>query len=114
MIRRIKVLASAIQDDLVEEPPATDTDCASSEDAGLEVLVRNAIRQEVAQHDGGRVWQVLSRRVRGPFGALAVEEPAMCGAYMPIFTETSADSGRQPDAMRHSLFRTAEATFSMR
>jgi hypothetical protein len=103
-----------MQEDILGDTQVTADNGKITEDAGLDVLVRNAMRQEVQQHDGGHVWQQLKKRVRGPFGALAVEEPAMCGSYMPIFTEASDDASRQPDSMRHSLFRTAEATFSMR
>ena len=34
----------------------------------------------------------------------------MCGSSMPFFAESSEEAVRQPDSMRHSLFRTAEAT----
>lgn len=114
MIRRIRVMSSTLQDDLLDESPAIQDDCAEAEDTGLDLLVRHAIRQEAVSHDGGHVWQKLSSRVKGPFGSLAIEEPAMCGSSMPFFAESSEEAVRQPDSMRHSLFRTAEATFSLR
>jgi len=113
MIRRIRALSSALQ-----EPPTGAASCEEEvevvEDPGLELLVRNAIRHEVAAHDGGHVWQRLSKRVRGPFGCIAIEEPAMRGFAMPLIGETAEPAEPRPESMRHSLFRTAEATFSLR
>jgi hypothetical protein len=114
MIRPIRVIASAIQEESLEDASPTEDGCAASEDSGLDLLVRHAMQQEVASHDGGRVWQKLSRRVKGPFGSIAIEEPAMRGQSMPIIAESVEPVDRQPDSMRHSLFRTTEATFSMR
>ena len=114
MIRPIRVIASAMQEELLEDDSVTGDDCCTSEDSGLDLLVRHAIHQEVTSHDGGHVWQKLSRRVKGPFGSIAIEEPALRGQPMPVLAHSQEPVDRQPDSLRHSLFRTAEATFSMR
>jgi hypothetical protein len=114
MIPHIRVIASAIQDDLREDAPVCENVCEAADDPGLDVLVRHAIHQEVSSHDAGHVWQKLSRRVAGPFGRIAIEEPALRGRSMPFLSHSLDHSECRPDSMRHSLFRTAEATFSMR
>jgi hypothetical protein len=114
MIPRIRVIASAIQEEFAVDAPEQEELCAVSEDSGLDYLVRHAIQQELSSHDGEHVWHRLSRRVRGPFGSMAIEEPAMRGRTMPIPGESAQQTESRPDSMRHSLFRTAEATFSMR
>jgi hypothetical protein len=114
MIPPIRVIPSIVEDNLSYDAPEVQGDGAPVEDPGLDVLVRHAIRQELASHDGGQVWQKLSSRVKGPFGSIAIEEPALRGRSMPILTDSTEGAERRPDSMRHSLFRTAEATFSMR
>jgi hypothetical protein len=114
MIRPIRVIASAIQEELDGISSEMPGDCAQADDPDLDLLVRHAVRQELASHDGGQVWQQLSKRVKGPFGSMAIEEPAHRGRPMPVLTDSTEGAERQPDSMRHSLFRTAEATFSMR
>jgi hypothetical protein len=114
MIRPIRAIATALQDEMSGVVPCTDSACPEHGDEDLDVLVRHAFRQEAVSHDAKHVWTRLSRRVRGPFGALAIEEPAMRGDTMPVISEAPSRDDSRPDSMRHSLFRTAEATFSMR
>ena len=114
MIRPIRAIATALQDEMSDVAACPDCACPEHGDEDLEVLVRHAFRQEPVSHDAKHVWTRLSRRVRGPFGALAIEEPALRGDAMPVSSEASGPADSRPDSMRHSLFRTAEATFSMR
>jgi hypothetical protein len=114
MIRPIRAIAAALQDGLLEDTPEIDGHCPAADDHDLDALVRHAFRHEAVSHDPKNVWKRLSGRVRGPFGAIAIEEPAMRGESMPVLAESVEPAGGQPDSMRHSLFRTAEATFSMR
>jgi hypothetical protein len=114
MIRPIRAIATALQDEISDVAVCPDCACPEHGDEDLEVLVRHAFRQEPVSHDAKHVWTRLSRRVRGPFGALAIEEPAMRGDTMPVISEAPDMADSRPDSMRHSLFRTAEATFSMR
>jgi hypothetical protein len=114
MMCPIRGVSLPVQDVVPEDLAEAVDDRTTAEDPGLDVLVRHAIRQELASHDGGRVWKQLSKRVKGPFGSIAVEEPALRGLSMPRFEDSPQTADLRPDSMRHSLFRTAEATFSMR
>jgi hypothetical protein len=41
----------------------------------FEFLLRHALSTTAAEPDGGKVWQHLARKMRGPFGAPALEGP---------------------------------------
>lgn len=113
MIPPIRIIASAIEDQVSDDPTGEELGECSS-DPEIDILVRHAVHQELVAHEAGHIWQKLSRRVKGPFGNIAVEEPAMRGQSMPVIATAGETPDRRPDSMRHSLFRTAEATFSMR
>ena len=46
-----------------------------SSDDEFEFLLRHALSTSSAEPDGGKVWQHVARKMRGPFGAPALEGP---------------------------------------
>jgi hypothetical protein len=122
MIRRIRELAETLGEDLAGEMQS-DVSFAgvegeiAEEDRELDVLVKHAMRgTHWLEHDPKRVWQRLSERVRGPFGSMAVEEPANIGSEMPLPQD---HAGAEPydapsDARRHSVIRLSELAYPVR
>jgi hypothetical protein len=43
----------------------------------FELLLRHALSAAAAEPDGGKVWQHVARKMRGPFGAPALEGPGL-------------------------------------
>jgi hypothetical protein len=85
MIRRIRELAETLGEEL-DTTTGSDgiEDSMDEEDRALDLLVKHAMSgTHWLEHDPKRVWQRLSERVRGPFGSMAVEEPANLGSEMP-------------------------------
>lgn len=120
MIRRIRELAETIGEDL-----AADTDPnlemmdegAVEEDKALDLLVKHAMAgTNWLEHDPKRVWQRLSERVRGPFGGMAIEEPANMGSSMPLPQDhVSGEAYDAPtDSRRHLLTRLTDMAFGSR
>jgi hypothetical protein len=114
MIRHIR----DFQDDYQSgESPEEDVEEMAQEDRALDVLVKHAMQgTNWLEHDPKRVWQRLSERVRGPFGSMAVEEPANLGTEMPLPQESPATEvyDATSDARRHSLYRLTDVTFPVR
>jgi hypothetical protein len=50
-------------------------DTPSAIDREFEFLLKHALADAPAQPDGGKVWQQIARKMRGPFGAPALEGP---------------------------------------
>jgi hypothetical protein len=88
------------------------------EDRNLDVLVKHAVRStNWLEHDPKQVWQQLSARVRGPFGNLAIEQPANLGSSdmpYPEQYEKNEVKDTQPDIRRHSMYRLANEPYSLR
>jgi hypothetical protein len=109
MIRRIRELAAALHEDSSEAQRQLEAEHADyddeDEDPALDLLVKNAVRSNWLEHDPKGVWKQLKERVRGPFGQLAVEEPALAGEPMPLAFEGHENVDRTPESMRYSFFR---------
>jgi hypothetical protein len=118
MIRRFREIAASIQEDFADDlralGPQEEEEIETEEDPGLDLLVKNAIRSNWLEHDPKQVWQQLSERVRGPFGSMAVEEPAMRGQSMPFTVDSTAHNNDRPEKMRHSFFRLSDSVFPQR
>ena len=120
MIRRIKEIAASlpyISEELYGLGGPNDGN--EDDDPGLELLVKNAVRAERKseswlEHDPRKVWKELSARVRGPFGQMAVEEPAMAGAQMPLALERADEVDNRPEVMRHRFFRLSDTVMTQR
>jgi len=115
MIRRIRELAASLQgdmDDLLSGQ--VDLDQYEADDPALELLVRNAARDNWLEHDPRRVWKQLHERVRGPFGQVAVEEPALAGQTMPVASDNVASGDQRPEVMRHRFFRLSDSVIPQR
>jgi len=76
--------------------------------------VKNAVRSNWLEHDPKGVWKQLKERVRGPFGQLAVEEPALVGEPMPLSFEGHETVDRTPESMRYSFFRLSDSVVPQR
>jgi hypothetical protein len=109
MIHRIRELAASFQgeltDDLRVAIQAQDAGLEDEDDSGLDLLVKNAVRENWLEHDPRRVWKELSERVRGPFGRIAVEEAALAGQSMPLAYESDDVNQQTPEQVRHRYFR---------
>ena len=109
MIRRIREIAASLQeeltDDLLDAMQVQDAGLDERDDPGLDLLVKNAVRENWLEHDPRRVWKELSERVRGPFGRIAVEEAALAGQAMPLSYEGADVNEQTPEQARHRLFR---------
>jgi len=120
MIRRIRELAETIGEDLAAdvEPGAEMLDEQTmEEDRALDMLVKHAMSgTHWLEHDPKRVWARLSERVRGPFGGMAIEEPANMGSSMPLPQDHAvAEQYDAPtDARRHVLTRLTDMAFPAR
>lgn len=118
MIRRIRQLAAALHEDITDDLRAIgsqiDGEAEPDDDPGLDLLVKNAVRSNWLEHDPRRVWQQLSERVRGPFGQMAVEQPALAGLAMPLTHESEAVNERTPERMRHGIFRLSDGVLPQR
>ncbi len=122
MIRRIRDLAESLGEDLAGDLPPGEAmleveDEMDEEDRAIDVLVKHAMHGTPwLQHDPKAVWQRLSERVRGPFGSMAVEEPANIGTEMPLPQDSSsAEQYDAPsDARRHSFYRLTDVAFPVR
>ncbi len=105
MIRRIRELAVSLHDDPSADSMGHSASAESIEeeyeDPGLDVLVKNAVRSNWLEHDPRHVWKQLSERVRGPFGQMAVEEPALAGQPMPLAFDSPEEVGTTPEMARH-------------
>jgi hypothetical protein len=112
MIRRIRELAAALHDETAGDLRALEQEdfdyIEDEEDRALDVLVKNAVRSNWLEHDPKKVWKQLKERVRGPFGQLAVEEPALVGEPMPLTFEGREVVDRTPESMRYSFFRLSD------
>jgi hypothetical protein len=109
MIRRIREIAASLQgelsDDFLLAMQDQAGDLEDEEDPGLDLLVKNAVRENWLEHDPRRVWKQLSERVRGPFGGIAVEEAALAGRSMPLAFESNDVNEQTPELVRHRFFR---------
>jgi len=118
MIRRIRELAAALHDDSSEGQRAFDQECSENDeeddDPALDLLVKNAVRSNWLEHDPKGVWKQLKERVRGPFGQLEVEEPALVGEPMPLSFEGHETVDRTPESMRYSFFRLSDSVVPQR
>ena len=112
MIRRIREIAASLQsdlgDDLRDAMQVQDADPDEEDDPGLDLLVKNAVRENWLEHDPRRVWKELSERVRGPFGRIAVEEAALAGQSMPLAYESDDVNEQTPELVRHRFFRMSD------
>ncbi|HST06097.1 MAG TPA: hypothetical protein VLQ48_15390 [Chloroflexia bacterium] len=88
------------------------------EDRNLDMLMKHAVRStNWLEHDPKQVWQRLSQRVRGPFGNIAIEEPANLGSSEMPFPEQYERvdaTDTRPDARSHSLYRLANEAYTLR
>ena len=116
MIHRIREFAASLQGDIddLRSLSQQEIDLDEDEDPGLELLVKNAVRDNWLEHDPRRVWKQLSERVRGPFGQVAVEEPALAGQPMPIVSESIEATDQRPEMMRHRFFRLSDSVIPQR
>jgi hypothetical protein len=116
MIHRIRELAASLQGDIDDLRTLTqqEIDQDDDEDPGLELLVKNAVRENWLEHDPRRVWKQLSERVRGPFGQVAVEVPALAGQPMPIAQHSAETDDQRPEVMRHRFFRLSDSVIPQR
>lgn len=117
MIRRIRELAETLGEDLDGATGSDLEDCMDEEDRALDVLVKHAMSgTHWLEHDPKRVWQRLSERVRGPFGSMAVEEPAHLGSEMPLPQDMASSEpyDAPADARRHSMHRLTDVAFNVR
>jgi hypothetical protein len=118
MIRRIRELAASLHEDSVDDLQALEQQQTNNDDEevdlALDVLVKNAVRASWLEHDPKRVWKQLRERVRGPFGQLAVEEPALAGEPMPLAFEGHESVDRTPESMRYSFFRLSDSVVPQR
>ena len=109
MIRRIRELAASLPGELAEDireaMQPQESDSEDEDDAGLDLLVKNAVRDNWLEHDPRRVWKELSERVRGPFGRIAVEGAALAGQSMPLAYESEEVNEQTPELTRHRYFR---------
>ncbi|MDQ3930878.1 MAG: hypothetical protein M3328_17245 [Chloroflexota bacterium] len=77
---------------------------ASDAEESLDLLVKHALKAHTPQTPApntNNVWSKLSRRVRGPFGKLAVEGPEGSGSEMEVLGPMGApfsvgDESRSP------------------
>jgi len=118
MIRRFRELAASLHEDISDDLHSLGMQQGSveedEEDAALDLLVKNAVRSNWLEHDPRGVWKRLKERVRGPFGQLAVEEPALAGEPMPIAFEDKEKVDRTPESMRYSFFRLSDNVMPQR
>ena len=122
MIHRIRELAETLGEDLAGEMQSGGTvsegeDDMPEEDRALDVLVKHAMHgTHWLEHDPRAVWQRLRERVRGPFGSMAIEEPANIGMSMPLPQDhVGSEVYDSPsDSRRHSHFRLSDATYPVR
>ncbi|MEO5952606.1 MAG: hypothetical protein ABIQ44_09100 [Chloroflexia bacterium] len=120
MIRRIREFAETLGEDLaadVDPDPELLDAAAVEEDKALDMLVKHAMSgTHWLEHDPKRVWQRLSARVRGPFGGMAIEEPANMGSSMPLPQDHSTNEvyDSPNDARRHILTRLTDMAFPSR
>lgn len=120
MIHRIRELAASLHEGLADDLRALNVQQQDEEDEDpepdhdLELLLKHAARSSSWEHDPRSVWKQLSARVMGPFGSMAVEEPALMGQMMPMSSETAEVTGQSPEALRHSFFRLSEGAFPAR
>jgi hypothetical protein len=84
MIRRIRLSAAPCRCRNAEELLATfkafeESGEGLDPDEGLDMLVKNALVAKPMETDsrGGHVWQQLTRKMKGPFGAPALEAPGV-------------------------------------
>jgi hypothetical protein len=117
MIRRIRMLAASLHEDLSDAQrglSASESALDEDDDPGLDLLVKNAVRSNWLEHDPRRVWKQLSERVRGPFGRMAVEEPALAGEPMPMAFEGHDAPERNSEPVRYRHFLLTEGVISQR
>jgi hypothetical protein len=117
MIRRIKMLAASLQEDLADDLlglNAVESTDDEEGDPGLDLLVKNAVRSNWLEHDPRRVWKKLSERVRGPFGQMAVEEPALVGEPMPLAYEALEANEYSPEPVRYRHFLLSDSVIPQR
>ena len=116
MIRRIKEMAETLGEDLAGDM-RTETEEDMEEDRALDLLVKHAMHgTHWLEHDPRAVWQKLRERVRGPFGSMAIEEPALIGTEMPLPQDYQGAEAYDapPDARRHSLYRLSDVAYPVR
>ena len=138
MIRRIRAIAASSPGELVGEifsgligPEGAVNDELAEADPSLDLLVKNAMRDaSSAEPDAPRIWQQLRNKVKGPFGRIAVEGPAMStldsammksgGVVQPAPFAVLDQAGAKPMMGKHGaevvqdrispeMFRAAEA-----
>ena len=120
MILHFRESSSSNAHDTGASPSASDEsdEILGDEERDLDMLVKHAVRStNWLEHDPKQVWQMLSQRVSGPFGKMAIEEPANLGSSempFPEQYEKAATSDSRPDARSHSLYRLANESYSLR
>jgi len=118
MIHRIRELAASLQGDLLDEGHRGSSDeedlFEDDDDRGLDLLVKNAVRSNWLEHDPRRVWTQLSARVRGPFGQMAVEEPANAGNVAPVMLETVDANDPDPEVRLRRFVRFSDSMLAQR
>jgi len=117
MIHRIRMLAASLHDDLSDDShgqSASENVLDDDDDPGLDLLVKNAVQANWLEHDPKRVWKKLSERVRGPFGRMAIEEPALVGEPMPMAFEGQDASAHTSEPVRYRHFLLTECVISQR
>jgi hypothetical protein len=116
MIHRIKQLAASLHEDFTDDMRAITAQepVEEDDDPGLDVLVKNAVRENWLEHDPRAVWKKLSERVRGPFGQMAVEEPALVGEHVLVALESHERADTAPDSRRHRYFLLADNVIPQR
>jgi hypothetical protein len=121
MIRRFREMAETFGEDLAGDLHSgemiAETEEELEEDRALDLLVKHAMHgTHWLEHDPRAVWQKLRERVRGPFGSMAIEEPAHIGTEMPFPQDHQGAEAYDapPDARRHSLYRLTDVAFPVR
>ncbi len=96
MIRRTKLVqppARYISDMLSTLRERIEEASAPDADESLDLLVKHALKSNAPQTpapNSNNVWSKLSRRVRGPFGKMAVEGPECSGSDMSVLGPNGA------------------------
>src|SRR5689334_4726238 len=114
--RNMASLLPACQlDGVIENPRRADLEEESADDADsdFDFLLKHALSGPPAQADGGKVWQQIARKMRGPFGTPALEGPA-CSTFEQVlmssggrvqlapFVLGSPGHGENPDGQKGS------------
>ena len=133
MIRRIRAIAATSPSELAEDLLHSLSNGGDDEpevDTSLQILLKNAVRSSWGEPDASRVWKRLSRRVTGPFGALAMEGPALAAIvanysdeqtplatgcrHDEVYSELRSNSELASDRARAGCFRMSEGALTLK